>query len=146
MGNKVSVFDVASYISNLLEVDQLKLQKLLFYTQAVSLVRFNKQAFSETIEAWEYGPVVPEVYFKVKKYDVPIKIKRVSDDPIDPDIIKAADMVIKYYGGKSGVALIAETHSEKPWINAYKKGRNSEITPRAIKTYYKNIYSFDTNE
>jgi uncharacterized phage-associated protein len=143
MGN---VIDIASYITNLVEVDQLKLQKLLFYTQAVSLVRFNKLAFSEIIEAWEYGPVIPEVYRKVKQYDAPIKLKRATNAPIDTDIIKAIDMVIKYYGKMSGIELMTETHSEKPWANAYKKGRNTEITPRSIKSYYKTIYSFENKE
>ena len=141
-----NVFDIASYITNIIEVDKLKLQKLLYYTQAVSLVRFNKPAFSEKIEAWEYGPVVPEVYKKIKKYDVPIKIKRATDEPIDTNIIEAIDMVIKYYGDMSGIALMAETHSEKPWKDAYKKGINSEITAKAIKDYYKTVYTFESNE
>ena len=141
-----NVFDIASYITNLIDVDKLKLQKLLFYIQAVSLVRFNKPAFPEKIEAWEYGPVVPDVYKKIKKYDVPIKVKRATNDPLDTNVIKSIDMVIKYYGGMSGIELMTETHSEPPWINAYKKGSNSEITTKAIKDYYKTVYTFKIND
>ena len=141
-----NVFDVAAYITNLIEVDKLKLQKLLFYTQAVSLVRFNKPAFSAVIEAWDYGPVIPEVYKKIKKYDVPIKVKRATDDPLENYVIKSLDMVIKYYGEMTGIELMAETHTEIPWRNAYKKGHNAEITNRAIKAYYKTVYTFVKNE
>lgn len=133
--------DIAAYISNLIDVDHLQIQKLVFYTQAVALVRFNKKAFSDHIEAWEYGPVIPALYRAVKDSKRPIKIKKASD-VTDPDIIKSADMVIKHYGKMSGVALIAETHSEAPWVNAFKKGRNTEIKQRAIKAFYKTIYSF----
>ena len=141
-----NVFDIASYITNIIEVDKLKLQKLLYYTQAVSLVRFNKPAFSEKIEAWEYGPVVPEVYHKVKRYRTPLKINRATNEPINTDIIQSVDMVLKYFGEMSGMTLIVITHSEKPWRDAYKKGLNTEITTKAIKSYYKNVFSFEQNE
>jgi len=141
-----NVFDIAAYITNYIEVDQLKLQKLLFYTQAVSLVRFNKPAFSSAIEAWDYGPVIPEVYTKIRRYKTPLKIKYATKESIDACIIEAADMVIKYYGEMDGIELMQLTHSEQPWRNAYKKGRNTEITNRAIKAYYKTIFIFDENE
>ena len=140
-----NVFDIAAYITNYQEVDNLKLQKLLFYTQAVSLVRFKKIAFSAVIEAWDYGPVVPEVYKKIKKYKQPIKMAP-PEDQLETHIIRSIDMVLKFYGEMSGLELMTMTHTEKPWIDAYKKGRNSEITNKAIKAYYKTVYTFVKNE
>jgi uncharacterized phage-associated protein len=55
-------FEAAKYIINSLPVDNLKLQKLLYYSQAVHLVLNGKlPLFNEAIEAWDYGPVVPRV-------------------------------------------------------------------------------------
>ena len=51
---------IPEYITN------LKLQKLLYFVQALCLMVFDKPAFSEKILAWEYGPVVKEVYRKYK--------------------------------------------------------------------------------
>jgi len=141
-----NVFDIASYITHSINVDKLKLQKLLFYTQAVALVRFNKPAFSEKIEAWEYGPVIPEVYHKSKRHNVPIKIKRATNDQLETYVLQSADMVMKYFGEMAGMTLTVLSHSEKPWVDAYKKGRNTEITNKSIKAYYKNTFSFEKNE
>ena len=75
--------DIARYIANVIEVDEIKLQKLLFYTQAVCLVRFDKPAFTESIEAWDYGPVVPAVYHKLKRREGAIKLPAVDYSGID---------------------------------------------------------------
>ena len=55
---------VPEYITN------LKLQKLLYYVQAISLQVFEKLAFKEKIMAWSYGPVVNEVYQKYKENQI----------------------------------------------------------------------------
>jgi uncharacterized phage-associated protein len=136
--------DVANYIIGNIEVDPLKLQKLLFYTQAVALVKHGIPAFSDPIEAWDYGPVVRSVYDDYKKYgyaSIPA-LEGKSAHP-DPRIVNSADLVIEFYGKKTGSALINETHSEAPWRNAYKKGQNTEITIETIKKYYKDVFVFD---
>jgi uncharacterized phage-associated protein len=109
-----SALNVAKYITDLLEVDQLKLQKLLFYSQAVCLVKFNKPAFDDPIEAWDYGPVAPNVYHYVKTTDAPIKIPGITFTPMDNQILSGIDIALEYYGPKSGISLISETHSEDP--------------------------------
>ena len=59
--------DVAKYIIKSLPVDNLKLQKLLYYSQGVHLVLNDRvPLFMEPIEAWDYGPVVPPVYREYK--------------------------------------------------------------------------------
>ena len=49
----------------------LRLQKLLYFAQGWYLARYGKPLFSDEIEAWTYGPVVPEVYqtYKAKGKD-----------------------------------------------------------------------------
>src|SRR5688500_10553579 len=58
-----SAHDVAAYI---LErqggMSAMKLQKLVYYAQAWHLVWEDKPLFSERVEAWANGPVVPELY------------------------------------------------------------------------------------
>ena len=66
------VFDVAEFfiqVANQSEDDQmtnLKLNKLLYYAQGAYLARTGKPLFENRIEAWDLGPVVPEVYHKYK--------------------------------------------------------------------------------
>ena len=43
-------------------ITNLKLQKVLYFAQVHYLTILNRPLFSDKIEAWEYGPVVPGVY------------------------------------------------------------------------------------
>lgn len=144
VGEMAKAIDVADYIIRSIKVDPLKLQKLLFYTQAVSLVKHNSPAFDDAIEAWDYGPVVRDIYDNYKKYgyeDIPPSPSK--PNKLSKEILECIGLVIDYYGSKSGAALINETHSEAPWQDAYKRGQNTRIPPEAIKAYYSKIYTFD---
>jgi uncharacterized phage-associated protein len=134
--------EVAQYIVDVIEVTPLKLQKLLYYTQAVCLVRYGKPAFEDTIEAWDYGPVIPAVYNRFRSTKAAVKISPRIPINLDPDVMLSADIVIDYYGKMDGPALIRETHSEAPWRNAYREDKNNPISNEEIKTYYKTIFSF----
>ncbi len=56
--------DVARYILELQggEVSTMKLQKLMYYSQAWSLVWDEKPLFDAHIEAWANGPVIRELF------------------------------------------------------------------------------------
>lgn len=59
--------DIAKYVINKCTVEQhpisnLQLQKILFYIQKAFL-ESNMLAFIDEFEAWQFGPVVPEVYY-----------------------------------------------------------------------------------
>lgn len=139
----VNISDLTNYLINYpdLCVDNLKLQKLLFYCQAVTLVKTGKPLFSDKIEAWEYGPVIPTVYRKYKKFDGKITEEK-REGSISPDDINCIDMAVEYYGEMSEIQLINSTHSEKPWKDAYAKGHNTEITTDSMMSFYKTTYSF----
>lgn len=123
----------------------MKLQKLVYYTQAWSLVWDERPAFDERIEAWANGPVAPDLYymhrgrFMVRPGDIAGDI-----DEIDQDLQETARAVIKYYGGRSALWLSDLTHSEAPWVDARDgladgvRGAN-EITHAAMAEYYSGL-------
>lgn len=47
---------------------QMKLQKLVFYSQMVSLKMLNIPIHGDETQAWDYGPVCPVLYRKLKKF------------------------------------------------------------------------------
>ena len=49
-------------------ITNLKLQKLLYYAQGCVMALTDEPLFDEDIQAWEHGPVVPEIYHKYKSY------------------------------------------------------------------------------
>lgn len=67
-------------------VSNLKLQKILYFIQAYFLIQTNHPCFKESIEAWDFGPVVPDVYKQYKAYggtDIPTMESYISFDSDD---------------------------------------------------------------
>jgi uncharacterized phage-associated protein len=140
-----TAFEVSKYIIKSLPVDNLKLQKLLYYSQGVYLVLHDKKPlFNEVIEAWDYGPVVPLVYQAYKEHGFDI-IPPVDDEStLDFEEMKAVDMTLACFGELSGTVLIGQTHYEAPWKNAYRKGRPSGIiTNESMYNYFKDALDFE---
>lgn len=138
--------DVAAYIlRNHGEMTAMKLQKLVYYSQAWSLVWDEEPLFKERIEAWVNGPVLPSLYqhhrgmFKVADWP--------QGDPntLTPKQQETVDSVLKFYGEKSSQWLSDLTHQEAPWLQARKglepgdPGRR-EISHAAMAEYYSNPY------
>lgn len=130
----------------MIPVDNLKLQKLLYYCQAVHLVRVGEVLFEDQIEAWRYGPVIPSIYRKYKQFGFEIIKSEETDlsEPVSlcPEQMTTIDMVLEYYGAMSAVRLVNETHSESPWKDTYKEGVNIEINVDVMREYYKKVLEF----
>lgn len=146
MGVMVSVLDVAKFI--LKEhgaMSAMKLQKLVYYCQAWSLVWDDRPLFREKIKAWANGPVVPALYAAHKgRFTVEAKHINGDADALDSDGEATALAVLKFYGDKSAQWLSDLTHSERPWSDARKglapgERGNSEITLAAMSEYYSSI-------
>lgn len=54
--------------NNIEDLTNLKLQKLLYFAYGVHLSLFNQRLFESKIEAWQHGPVVPDVYQEFKSF------------------------------------------------------------------------------
>ena len=58
-----AVFDVAKYIlEKRSPMTAMKLEKIIYYSQAWSLVWDSAPLFNEPIEAWMNGPVIPVLF------------------------------------------------------------------------------------
>jgi uncharacterized phage-associated protein len=140
--------EVAKYLIKSLPVDNLKLQKLLYYSQATHIVLHNRvPLFPEDIEAWDYGPVVPGVYREYKPYG--FDIIPGSDDPTTLSVLemRSVDMTMATFGNMTGTELINQTHHETPWKNAYKPGRPSNVIPLdSMYEYFKENLDFSDDE
>lgn len=136
------VQDVAAYIiAKMHPLDAMKLQKLLYYAQAWSLVWDKRPLFAAKVEAWANGPVVREVF---KTYQGQYKVSaplRGDKDVLNPTEKQTVDAILKFYGPKTGFFLSQLTHRERPWLDA-RKGLapgdlgDQEITKAAMAEYY----------
>lgn len=118
-------------------ITHLKLQKLLYFVQALSLTIFDKKAFPEKILAWSYGPVVNEVYQKYKKNHAKEIIIEDEAKNISSGLYKIIDEVVNCYGSIDANKLVDFTHEEEPWKNTE---INKEIEIELIKNYYVKVY------
>src|SRR5580698_5593773 len=114
-----SVHDVAAYIIHQKgRLTTIKLQKLLYYCQAWSLVWDDRPLFSARIEAWANGPVVPMV-FRLHRGDYSVTAwtwgSRSNLKERERQTINA---VLRVYGNKTSQWLVELTHREKPWRDA----------------------------
>ena len=138
----VRVQDVAQYILNKRgPMTTWKLQKLVYYAQAWSLVWDEERLFNEKIEAWANGPVVRALY-DLHSGQYTISELPVGDfGKLTPTQRETVDAVLEYYGAKNGQWLADLTHIEDPWKNARRGVQdgarsNVEITPEAMAEYY----------
>ena len=143
----VNCFDVAKYIvEKKRKMTAMKLQKLIYYSQAWSLVWDDEPLFNDRIEAWLNGPVLPILYEEHKgKYFVLIEdIANGNSSNLTENKKDSINKVLDYYGDKSSKWLSDLTHLEDPWKNARKglseeERGNKEITHAAMVEYYSSI-------
>ncbi len=120
---------VAEYIT------PLKLQKLLYYIQGMSLRIYGKPAFLNNISAWQYGPVVEDVYQQYKGHN-PISTPKI-DYVVCDGLKKIIELVVASYGQIEAGSLIDLTHDEDPWINSVDSG---VVSIDLIKEYFNKVY------
>src|SRR5688572_102804 len=97
-----TALDVAAYILEKAgPMTAMKLQKLVYYAQAWSLVWDEKPMFEDPIEAWASGPVVPTLYNAHRgAFQVGAGQVGGSSAALSPDQRETVDAVLKYYGDK----------------------------------------------
>ena len=117
---EMSVRDVAEYILRSCgEMTAMKLQKLVYYAQAWSLVWDERPLFDETIEAWANGPVCRVLYNSHRQaFTVHAGMFKSGEIHLDDKAKASIDAVLNFYGGQSAQWLSDLTHLEAPWLKA----------------------------
>ncbi len=162
-GNKVMAdsIAIANYfidksLSENTDITLLKLVKLVYIAHGYMLALLDKSFIEsryDRVEAWRFGPVIPNVYhtFKHNKNN-PIKEKGViclfddKDMPfVVPEIVEEPkfilDFVWKRYGKLSASELVDLLHQKgTPWNYYYQEGKNNEIPDEDTKLYYRAVF------
>ena len=116
MACKYTSMDIAKWFINELHPEPLKLQKLLYLAQGFSFAFYDEALFSEDIEAWVHGPVVPSVYHEYKSYKYnPIMIKY-SLKKFDDKTLDILNYVKDNFSKFDSKFLEEMTHNQEPWL------------------------------
>ncbi|MFL0194164.1 Panacea domain-containing protein [Clostridium sp. WILCCON 0269] len=134
--------DIAEYVLNYCEnelnkpITNLQLQKFLYYIQGYHLAEYKEPIFDNDIEAWAYGPVVPDVYYcynanvskKITGIELGAYIEPKDKDLINKVVNKLIDIPVW--------DLVDKTHKEEPWKINYISHSNIEIPLEDIKNCF----------
>ena len=139
-----SAVKVASCILNEMEsLTTMKLQKLVYYSQALYLVEFGTPLFQDEIQAWANGPVVRSLFDRHKGMFLVRSGYFGADTMADlPDSERTVvATVIEKLGDLTGAQLSELTHGEQPWLEARRglapRERSSNvITPKSMLRFY----------
>lgn len=126
----------------------MKLQKLVYIAQGFALAIRQDGLFNENVHAFQWGPVIPELYEEVKHYGRnPITGKiplSPFDTPINLDDASFASNVIKTvwkkYGKFTAAQLSTITHKPgTPWDSVWKDTEYGIIPVDLIRYHYRDL-------
>lgn len=116
-------------------ITNLKLQKVLYFAQAYFLAKLGKSLFSDNIEAWEYGPVVPGVYRKYRENGSNPIIVEEDKSSLAIEDKETIQKIWNTFGVYSASKLVDIAHAHTPWKDAYQTP-SKIISHKALKDYY----------
>ncbi|HLK12366.1 MAG TPA: type II toxin-antitoxin system antitoxin SocA domain-containing protein [Candidatus Binatia bacterium] len=139
------------------ELSPMKLQKLVYFAHGWKLGLRGTPLINEEIEAWDYGPVVPDLYHEFKQFgSAPITAfatrwklddgkPRLVQPLVPPDAVDTQALlrrIWKVYGHKTGGQLSAITHlPDSPWSQIRREcnTRGAVIPNERIAAYFKRL-------
>ena len=125
-----NAMDVAKYIVSYCDragkaTSNLKLQKMLYFIWIDYYRETKTPLFDENFYAWQYGPVVPQVYFEFSTF-AGIPINRQYKTQAGENDYSQLNKYIDKYIDSSAAELVEESHRpDGPWYKVYDGGNGS---------------------
>ena len=125
-----------------------KLLKLVYFMYGHYMQKTGEQLFPEHYQAWDYGPVVPELYNRIHGKSAIDQLIANDEGKLyvtnhnseyGKDYYEVFDYVWKKYRVYSANNLSSLTHANNsPWeVTRRLKGKNCEIDSELIRRYFK---------
>ena len=131
-------------------ISQMKLQKMVYFSHGLHLALHHRPLIKDAIQAWKFGPVIPEIYREYKLYGSgPIIDFKWAKNPffpednplkeLDYDAIETINSTWAALSDWDAVQLSNWTHLDgSPWQKYYKEGVSDIIIPQAeMEEYFK---------
>ena len=121
----------------------MQLQKLVYIAHGYNLALFDEPLIEDQVKAWQWGPVIPPLYNRLKKYGAGVIDGEVKDAvTIDPasNEGRVIEQVWQSYKGFTGAQLSAITHQEgSPWSATWAVDKFGVIDNSLIAEHYKSL-------
>ena len=124
------------------ELTPMQVLKLVYIAHGWMLGIFGEPLISDRIGAWDYGPIIPKLYHRLKKYrDHPVTAALSSEPPeqaLSDTEIDLIWQIFDNYGHFSGPALSTLTRQKNsPWdITCSSDQPGVEIHNDLLRSYY----------
>lgn len=150
--------DVDNLVEHILyefpKITPLKLQKSLYMLFAFYIVAIRSgretnedipdRLFKADFEAWTSGPVIRDVYQKVKDNSYQARAYNFRTKAVDLEIRDFIDNLVSQIMQKSDFALMIRSREDESWKSAIKKGKTTPIPMDDIVAEYERIIQTDT--
>ncbi|MGT2888559.1 DUF4065 domain-containing protein [Streptococcus didelphis] len=142
------------------DINNLKLQKLLYFVNVRNILENGRPLFEESMEKWQYGPVVPNVYHEYKRFGAfsittdkmireyieftskPFNLEITEYDSEKVDNKELIKSTIDAFSSFGSLELVDITHTHEPWQKdeaSIKRGiKGITYTIEEIMDYFKN--------
>ena len=123
-------------------IDIITLQKLVYLAYGWCWALLRKQLFEDKIEAWKYGPVIPNVWdaFEWRGFSISEPYYN-NQKEFKEDVVEVLDTIYKVYIKEESAKMIAITHaSGTPWSLVSNSKHNKEIPKHMIWHYFELLY------
>ena len=125
----------------------MQIIKLVFFAHGWSLGLRGKPLVSHEVRAWQYGPVIREVYWAFNKFGrAPISELATDEfgasavEPFDESERKLLRGIVRGYGHLHAFQLSDMTHEPgTPWTESYQPGQRARIDNRLIYKYFRGL-------
>lgn len=114
------IIQIASYICLRYQqifgrkIDEMKLHKLLYFTQRESIIQTGEPLFKDCFEAWKYGPVMVSIRAAYKNDTLHEELPKNLQEYYK----NVFDSIFKLYAPKDSWSLSSITHGEYAWQKA----------------------------
>ncbi|MGH1376663.1 MAG: Panacea domain-containing protein [Alphaproteobacteria bacterium] len=135
-----------------IRISPMKLLKLVYFVYGWSLVILKRKIFEEKIQAWQYGPVIPSLYYEFQRFGKSYiegfasqallnpetgdihKVVHPMIEQEDTDLFSVISEIWKLYKDKSAMTLSDITHEhDSAWCKAIKIGLRADLDDDDIK-------------
>lgn len=130
-------------------VTPMKLQKLIYLAHGLHLARHEEPLIKEKVQAWSYGPVIPDVYARFKRYgNNPITTPIPTgewDEELDRQAQGSIDFAWDIAKDFTAIQLSNWTHIEgSPWYQSVSRNESGvleqePIDNETIREYFNEI-------
>lgn len=134
------------------ELTNLELQKLVYFAHGWYLALTGNPLFGEAVKAWNFGPVIPPLYNRLKRYgngvvtefikekDPETGKEVVAPEPSDSYTRSVLKRVWQVYGHMDGAQMSYLTHKAgTPWSKVWGKEKYGVIPNELIRDHFREL-------